>query len=57
MPARYSVETALAAAERRRLAPLANLKPCAHCGRPTTGHWCSNACMLAEDGPREAGDE
>lgn len=28
------------------------LQPCAGCGEPCYGHWCSTACRIAEDGPQ-----
>ena len=30
------------------------LRPCAACGKPTTGHWCSDSCRRAEDGLSQA---
>lgn len=31
--------------------PYSGMRPCAACGEPCSGHWCSESCRRAEDGP------
>lgn len=32
------------------LTDASQIRPCAGCGRPCTGRWCSDSCRRAEDG-------